>query len=94
MSDEMDGEAGVGGIHREDQLEGRLIDVLKGLRGYAHEGLMVVRSGVGDRWKVVAFGSGGSGMPEQMALMMRCLAAGLVALEKVEDVENLSLDGD
>ena len=94
MSDEAVGDGGVGAVHREDQLEGRIIDVLKGLRGYACEGVMVTRSGVGDRWKVVAFGGGEPTLAEQVSLMMRCLAAGLVAMDKVEDVENLSLDGD
>lgn len=92
MGDEMEGGPSVRGIHKEDQLEGRIVDVMKGLKGYAHEGMMVVRSGVSDRWKVVVFGGGEPDMAMQTALMMRCIVAGLVALEKIEDVDNLSLD--
>ena len=92
MGDEMEGGPSVKGVHNEDQLEGRLVDVMRGLKGYAHEGMMVVRSGSNDRWKVVVFGGGKPDITLQTLLIMRCIVAGLVALEKIEDVDNLSLD--
>lgn len=66
-------------IHRDEQLEGALMQCMKTLNGYCIEGAIIVQA-PSKKWKVLTFGGGDKDENFQRVLG-NVLAAGVMAIE-------------